>query len=367
MNQMATPAQEQPLQARSETGTWRGESVQVASSQCDVLTDAAEEITFAHSERTESHKLEERKFEARSSLLLPRIETIQKYFESLSKGDQQQKLKEFVANLKQKFARGGQQEISPREESRQAFGNTTEQFLALSFAAEELSREGGDARLLDLIREDLENVFDDFGGHIRADLNSIGVAAEFGHGDAEQVASFQAAYRDAVLDAGTLSGTLKTVLDRFGSKDFNTAVDHLIRALGDDLACMENASVEPTRLNAVLQDLYLLEVLETVLDACQELSARLATDHHVPPPNAADLLQDLVSVCAERWLAAGRFASIADKHGASELAPRIAFLTALKVMVRDMPVKVFPDADARFNVQGAVQDALDEAIGQEDE
>jgi hypothetical protein len=42
-----------------DVGLWRGAPVQVAVEPFDILTDAAEEITFAHCERVESHKLDE--------------------------------------------------------------------------------------------------------------------------------------------------------------------------------------------------------------------------------------------------------------------------------------------------------------------
>ena len=45
---------------------------------------------------------------------------------------------------------------------------------------------------------------------------------------------------------------------------------------------------------------------------------------------------------------------------------QIHFLTGLKVLMRDMPVKVFVDADQRQTIFQAAQDALDAAIDRED-
>lgn len=348
----------------SQDGVWRGANVQVTATPDDLLTDAAEEITFGHSEHVESHKLEEREIEEEPPLELPRLDEILTYLESSGKDDQQEKLKQFLEALK----RNAQQNngTSPREESRRQFGNETEQFLALSYAAQSLQQEGGNDALLAQVRESLQELHEDAGSRIRANLNTIQTAAQFGAGDADRIAAFQAAYHDAVLGGQNLGEMLKGALERFGTDDYRAAVKSLIRALGDDLASLRGTSVQPTRLNAVLQDLYQMEVLATMLDGCQALSSRMNTKHGLPAPAAGTLLQDLVAASGERWNNASRFNAIADKHGAHEPAARIEFLSQLKQLVRNLPIKVFADIDSRSNVLDAAQGALDDAIALEE-
>lgn len=348
----------------SQDGVWRGANVQVTATPDDLLTDAAEEITFGHSEHVESHKLEEREIEEEPPLELPRLDEILTYLESSGKDDQQEKLKQFLEALK----RNAQQNngTSPREESRRQFGNETEQFLALSYAAQSLQQEGGNDALLAQVRESLQELHEDAGSRIRANLNTIHAAEQFGAGDADRIAAFQAAYHDAVLGGQNLGEMLKGALERFGTDDYRAAVKSLIRALGDDLASLRGTSVQPTRLNAVLQDLYQMEVLATMLDGCQALSSRMNTKHQLPAPAAGTLLQDLVSASGERWSNASRFNAIADKHGAKEPAARIEFLVQVKQLVRNMPLKVFADTDSRSNVLDAAQGALDDAIALEE-
>ncbi len=348
-----------------QNGIWRGTSVQVSATPEDLLTDAAEEITMSHSEHMESHKLEEREIEEEPPIELPGIEEILTYLESSGHEDQQEKLKQFVEALKRNAEHGS--DTSPREESRREFGNETDQFLALSYAAQSLEQEGGHDTLLEQVREALQELHEDAGSRIRADLNTIHAAAEFGEGNADRIAALQAAYHDAVLDGQGLAAMLKGALERFGTQDYRAAVRSLIRALGDDMAAIRGASVQPTRLNAVLQDLYQMEVLATMLDGCQTLATKMSTQHHLPPAPAGNLLQDLVAASAERFSSAGRFNAIADKYGAQEPAARISFLTHVKYLVRDMPTKVFADTDARSNVLNAAQGALDDAVALEEE
>jgi type III secretion protein W len=347
-----------------QEGVWRGASVQVAATDEDLVTDAAEEITFEVAEHVESHKLEEREIEEEPELQLPNLDEILTYLESSGNPDQLEKLKQFIEALKRNEQQGNG--TTPREESRRHFGNETEQFVALSYAAQTLEQEGGREALVSQVHEALQDLHEDAGSGIRADLNSIHAAAEFGAGDADRTAALQATYKDAVLNGQNLGEMLKGALERFGSNDYRSAVKALTRALGDDLASMRGTSAQPARLNAVLQDLYQMEVLATMLDGCQSLSNKMSTKHGLPPAVAGNLLQDLVSASGERWSNASRFSSIADKYGAHEPAARIAFLTQAKQLVRDMPVKVFADTDARSNVLDAAQGALDDAVALEE-
>jgi type III secretion protein W len=350
------------------TGSWRGEAVQVSDKGCDILTDAAEEITFAHSERTESHKLEERDVENLPEVEIPDIDTIQRYLDAAAQHDADEKLREFVKALRQHEQRGDtSQGAHAREEAEQRFSNPTERFMALAFAAQEFTKEGGHEPMLAEIRQTIGELHDDFGGHIRADLNTIGIAAEFGQGDAASIASFQAGYRDAVLGVeGGLSGMLKGAMERFGEKDYARAVSAMIKALGSDLAASQGPSASSEHLRAVVQELYQMEVLSTVLENCQTLARRMDAQHGLKL-DAGAVMQDLVSAAGERWSTGSRFGGIADRHGASETVPKILFLSGTKALLRDMPPKVFADADARFNTVKSVQEALDEAIAIEEE
>ena len=109
-----------------------------------------------------------------------------------------------------------------------------------------------------------------------------------------------------------------------------------------------------------------MEVLSTVLENCQTLARRMDAQHGLKL-DAGAVMQDLVSAAGERWSTGSRFGGIADRHGASETVPKILFLSGTKALLRDMPPKVFADADARFNTVKSVQEALDEAIAIEEE
>lgn len=82
---------------------------------------------------------------------------------------------------------------------------------------------------------------------------------------------------------------------------------------------------------------------------------------------AFELMKELVNITGEKWVSASRFNAMADRFGATDVRTRIAFLAGLKGLVRDMPVKVFTDLDARHAILVAAQEALDAAIDAEEE
>jgi type III secretion protein W len=358
--------------ATLQAGSYRGQAVQL-SKDIDVLGDAAEEISMEHSEHVESHKLEEREVEDAPEVDVPLIEQIQQYLESAGKGDLEEKLRQFVEALLQRDAHGAHGDgTGAREEARRRFDGPTEQFLALAYAADELARAPDKQALVDEVRAALRDLHDDFGGHIRADLNTIDVAAAFGEGEmgdakAAAVARFQAGYRDAVHGGGDgLAGLLKATLGRFGEADYGRAVARMIQALGNDLNAIQGPSAPPARLNAVLQDLFQLEVLSTALDGCRTLARRLDEAHGVAVQPGA-VLQDLVGAAGERWATGSRYTAIAERHGAKDTRARIMFLQNALTIVRNLPPKVFADGEARLAAVDAVRDALDAAIDEENE
>ena len=79
------------------------------------------------------------------------------------------------------------------------------------------------------------------------------------------------------------------------------------------------------------------------------------------------LTREVIRLTGERWVTPSRFTSLAGELGVRGTPAQIAFLTGLKAMIRDLPPKVFADAESRDAVIKAVQGALDEAIDAEEE
>ena len=338
-------------------GHFGGQQVQVDDAN-SVLADAAEEISLHHSEKAETKHSSERKKEATRALELMSPEAILEYMDAAQAHENPEQLVQLAKRMLS--GQGG----DPAAQAKKAFGEPTQQFMALQYALHQGEREGAPAEALDALREALDDLEMEHGPRIRADANTIAAAGEGARGSAD-VAQFQATYRDVVLGNPSLAGTLKLALERFGDGDFAAGLSRLIQALGQDLAAAR-PSGDPTRLQNLVQDLYHLGVAATVLDASRELHAKIGEQHGALSGSPVALMQDLVGISAEKWVSGNRFTALAEKFGATGVEAQIHFLTGIKLLMRDLPVKVFVDADQRQTIFQAAQDALDAAIDRED-
>jgi type III secretion protein W len=80
-----------------------------------------------------------------------------------------------------------------------------------------------------------------------------------------------------------------------------------------------------------------------------------------------ELTREVIRLTGERWANASRFTGLATQMGVTDTAGQIAFLTGLKSLMREIPVKVYADPDTRDALMKALQGALDEAIERERE
>ncbi len=342
---------------RAAVGHFVGQQVQV-DDVVSMLSDAAEEISMHHAEKAESKHSSERKKGAVPPQDIMGAEAIMAYLDAAQAYEDPEKLVQLAKRML-----SGQGD--PAQHARRAFDEPTGQFLALQYALQQGEREGVAGDVLEALRDALQDLEMAHGPAIRADLNSVGTAAQAGTSRAD-VAAFQSTYRDVVLGEPSLAKTLKLALERFGDNDFAVGMKRLIQALGHDLSATRS-SCEPARLHGLVQDLHHLEVTATVLDGCKDLQALLADKHDIVSMSPVALTCSLVDISAEKWVMGQRFTDLSESGGAHEIEPKIHFLTAVKGLLREMPVQVFVDSEQRQTVFGAAQDALDAAIDREDE
>jgi len=259
-------------QAAGQTGTFRGERVRTLDMQ-STLADAAEEITMAYSEKVEDKELAERKVEAEPHSPGMSAEEIATFLADSHAGDNPEQLAQFVARLL-----SGQE--PPKNVAHQFSGDVTQQFVLLQHALQQGRSGGADPETLEQLQDAIADLAIEHGAAIQAGLNTCHAAGEFAV-DRAGVERFQGAYRDIVLGEVSLASALKTLLERLDSRDgaaFTKGLNATIRALGDDLSA-QRPSADPRRLQALVSDLYHLEVTATVLDHCNELCATLAARH----------------------------------------------------------------------------------------
>lgn len=341
-------------------GAYRGEAI-VSQEIDSTLVDAAEELCLYVAEHVEHCALDERKIDADMPVEVLHAEEINAYLDAARTFDDPQRLAALCKRMQSALE-------WPLQLARQTTQDPAGQYMLLQHALRDGIDRGIAEDALAPLRDALSELIADRGPEIRASLNTIGIAAEFSDSQTG-IAGFQSVYRDVVIGEATLAQTLKLLLQRLCAPDgdnFLEGLQGIIRAIGHDLASV-HPSAEPERLQSLVQDLYQLEVVNTVFERCRALSHTLASHHGIGAFPITTLMQDLIDVTQEKWVAAGRFSSLCERLGAHEPGAEIATLAGFRQILSELPVKVFSDADIRQSIIGAAQEALDGAIERDEE
>lgn len=343
-----------------QSGSLGGQTIQVKDAT-SALLDRAEELSMDHSERVESKNIEEREIKAEGPSRVMMAEEINAYLDATKAFSDPEKLAALAKRMQSA-------QENPRELARQQSRDPSTQYVLLQNALLEARKNGATDATLTRLEDALEELEFETGPQIRAGLNTLGIASGRSESAAE-IQVFQDTYRDVALGDATLSGTLKLVLERLAKNgtEMKKGLEDLIRALGADISAAR-PSIDKTRLQTLLQDLYQLSVSATVLDSCSDLSEVLSSKYGCTKFNPADLMKELISITSERWVSASRFSALGESFGLSEkIQAMIYFLTSNKTMLRKLPPIIFQNDEFRQGVFDAVQKSLDDAIDKEDE
>ncbi len=202
-------------------------------------------------------------------------------------------------------------------------------------------------------------------GAVLADMNTAAAARRLGAG----ADAFRHAYRDTVLGGGGLPQVLRALLDATpgdAGDDFLQVLQSTRAAIGLDVAAAR-PSTDPTRLHALVSDLYNLEVIATVIDRCRQLGDMLVQRFGIPAIRATALTADLVGLSGDRWTDTARLKRLAERfNAAGDPACQVQFIGATGRILRQLPPKVFDSAETRDALLDTVQVALDAAIEDEE-
>ena len=218
-------------QAQRQEGNFRGQTV-METDATTALADAAEEMTFAASEKVEK-KLSERKAGSKEVLKLNAAQLAEKYVNMTGDKQAPNKLLKFFEELKQKGEKATEQDV--RDLLKREFSDVSEQYVALAFAEEKLVSEGGNEKLRATVSAVKESLLKEAGPAIRAGLNIANDVLSFSKQGLEQVDKLRELYRFAVLGRPNVSDMYQAIMGRYGESRFPQALDFLIQAAGSDL------------------------------------------------------------------------------------------------------------------------------------
>lgn len=238
-------------------------------------------------------------------------------------------------------------------------------YLALQRAYVSALDDGESADTVALLEDALAECEARQGPALRAALNTVAVATEQAP-TAAQLKSFQATYRDIVLGTPSVGETLTAVLREFGEARFGEGLQQMIRALGQDLNAAR-PSTSPVRLSQLVQDLYHLQVVGTVLEDCGNLCTELTGRAQPLALSSQQLMERIINLAGERWITGQRVLSLTETCDVRVLATQIYFVSWVRRMLKRLPLKIFHDEDCRGSVLNASQEALDTLIAREEE
>ena len=350
-----------------KSAQFKGESMVHLSNPTAILEDAAEELSFAQSEKVET-KLSKRKLEKTGSLKTLAAEQAQKYLEQVPDLERQQKLEDFARKVLRDKRDGRQSGDDLRHEAEQFSDDVTHQFLALQYLREEAVRQGAPAELLNAIQDAAAGLENDQGPAIVAGLNVSRAAREFAPEGTDNLDPLRDLYRDVVLDYSSIEDAYEKLTAADAGKDFKTSVNFLLKGLGADLGS-GNSSLSGVRLKAIMDDMDKLKSLTTLYDDCADLLHRV--QNRVGEGNAAgvtseDLMGTLLQAQSHGWQGSSFFSALPDKFHIAKGEPEIYFLQGFKEVMRSMPTKAFDgDLAKRERLLQSVQEAVDTAIDEE--
>lgn len=363
------------------------------------LTDAAEEMAQFFSEaRLQERSLKDREVARYESPALERVEQVEALLSVLwsdeSRNGREKNQRDARLLGAQLLASAG--DSAALDRTLKSFNGSTERFLLLSHALAQAQAGDAGNPVLEVLRDRIDVLWARDGVRIRADVNT---APELPAAEDRQ------AYRDAVLDGGTLPRTLTLLLSRYGD-DIEAAIARLRQALGADLSAMR-PSLPVERLRGILNELFLMGALLPFLKNCRDLSRRArllrrkdrdAThsdregaeqqgEDEADVDEGAGLLGELAE-WVPRWLtlgdvrsllyqyrmslepeaglsAAGRApvlagATVADAM--NELDRLLIVLHGVRSILRQVPDRLFPDGEHKLNADQVLASLLDDLI-----
>jgi len=344
---------------RDRAGSLAGEQVQVKS-QLSLLESAREEISAYVAIKSEAKTLKQRKVGAGPAVRRMKLEQVQAYLDAARRFPD--------PRAQADLARRMQASVRPRDVVERGLRQPAHQFAMLQFALDDALRRSLPSDVTERLQEALDELVHEHGEGIQAGLNTIQVAADFA-ADADGIDNFQQAYTDVVLGEKTLAQTLLVVLQRLSGlrgQDFERGLKALLSALGADLSAA-SPSREPVRLQALVQDVYQLEVASSVLESCKRLSSRIAALYGIETVEPLDFMQALVTFTGDRWVLPARMLALAQAFQVAGLPVRLTFYAGLRDALHLIPTRVFADLEARNSVLGSAQEVYDRTVAEEEE
>jgi type III secretion protein W len=344
-----------------EQGRWGAQTVVAQQpSLASLLDNAKEELTFAHSERAEKKKLEERSVEFDSDERIQKILEIQEMMDQLPDLDPRG-VESFSAELR---AADGRQAL---ERARERFGDPSHAWAALG-QAEQDARAEGRPEVADRIAEARKRLEAEEGPALKAMLNVAKAAKEASGGDPSQASQLRHAYKDAVGEARGPAAVYKRIMNDAGVEGFQERLRFLTRAAGDDLSAA-GPSLEPARLAELIEDLSTLRIVATAHDRAEMAARRIERLMPGGGSGPTQIIEGLLPMLTDGPGAERHATGLPGKLGIPGDRLDVAILATRegREVLAQLPVQVFASDEVRQAALAGLRSAAEQLIMREEE
>lgn len=245
-------------QVQRQEGLFQGQKVQVTDAH-SAVANAAEEVGSAVAEKVEK-TLSQRKAGSKESLKSSATELAEAYVNQMAEPQAGQKLHAFLDQLKKMGNEASEAEI--RQALGEHFGDSSDQFAALSFAEEALGKDGALAGLRAKLGAVKGQLLKEAGPAIRSGLNIAAEALRYADKGLEGAAALRDMYRFSILGGQSVSSIYLAVMNRYGAEKFSDSMEFLLRAASSDLdGRVMASSMERPQLKNAVDDIYHVQAL----------------------------------------------------------------------------------------------------------
>lgn len=374
-----------------QTGRRNSESVAPRPSAQSLALDMQEETGQLLSEKLERKTSEKRKVSsATAEVLQKKVEQIQEIRDAQDAMDRVPDMRSRKAEVERIAERAkGEGFSSPEDllsfleeqlgrgvggEDAGAKPDPTQLYAALSHI--ESARAGGDDPVFaGLVSKAGDVLLSEHAGQINKGLIVSESAALYASEKLGSTQDLRGLYMDEVAADKGILGSFDSIMDKYGAQGYTEAVEYLLRAAGDDLARM-NSSDDRTQQKHIIDNLYQLEVMNTVRERVDETFSRLeANGYEVnPEKNSRDVMREIFAMAGNPYQTTElKVTNLVASVVPQPIQAQISFLRELREAVSVVPPKIFNEGDMgeaqrlREQVIEAITQAQDVADEKEQE
>ncbi len=337
--------------------------VALPPSQESLFESAQEEMSFAVADQMGSG-LSKKKFSKETRIRSHLLEKADDYIKRIPDINRKA-LDRFVS----------QSAKSPFETARQwkqfakaTFDDPAHQFAALVKAREALIKKGSSTSAVAALSDAIDELTAESGAEIDAALNISGVIDESNHALLGGVSDLRSFYRDSVLDYGNISLTYQKIMEKYGAAQFKDSLNFLLKGLGADISA-RSSSLEPSRLRAIMEDIYIIKLLGGVREQVSELIETLKIHYQATDIGNTEMLMKLMLDLKNNTLPKAKdFLKLTKNMNIVRDDLIIYCLQEVKRFLRLIPLKAYDnDTALKSKLIMAAQEAIDIAILKEAE